>query len=431
MSVTGTGTLSIRKQDLANSKKGAIGFQQLVAAHQATAGATGFNINSLTPPPDMVAAGFVQPSLSQIAAAKMLFNRKNLKLISSAKGELVDFLSYFVTTNNQIVFNGWTAEADEIFTIIINNAPISGAQVVDAVALNATGTLLTGTTDFNVGTPYEVGKYINTQMGAVLVFVNGVLQFRNVGNVTAAPGADGNYQEVNPGGGLGTIIRFNQTFPNEVPVVVIGNGLLVNQPTDTQNSVIQNLAGSLDSVISTVAVLAGVPTTNFKASPSNIDLKAFGDRVLTLETASSSYGSLRLNTANGYGSPATRIRRFTNVVFNQGSGFTYADSASLGATVTITANGIYSFSYTDEFSVDASMGLTKNVTAGEAAGNVVSVPVAKRLAVVSSSAASRMAEASWTGYLVIGDVVTPHADASTSSGSPDRASFSVQRLSLN
>jgi hypothetical protein len=315
MSITGTNSLSIRKMDIANSKKGAIGFQQLVAAHQATVGATGFNINSLTAPPDMVAAGFVQPSLSQIAAAKMLFNRKNLKLISSAKGELVDFLSYFVTTNNQIVFNGWTAEDGEIFTIIINNAPISGAQVVDAVALNATGTLLTGTTDFNVGTPYEVGKYINTQMGAVLVFLDGVLQFRNTGNATATPSADGNYQEVNPGGGLGVIIRFNVAPTVDVPVSVISNGLLVNQPTDTQNAVIQNLAGSLDSVIATVAVLAGVPTTNYKSSPSNVDLKQFGDKVVTLET---SYPARKvLGDTTGVAVPAGYIGEIIEVTGTQ------------------------------------------------------------------------------------------------------------------
>lgn len=283
MSVIGTGSLSLRKSDTLQSKKGAIGFTQLVAAHQASAGDTGFNLNNLTAPPDMVAVGFVQPPLEQISSAKMLFNRKNLKLISSEKGELIDFLSYFVTTNNQIVFNSWTASDGEIFTIIINNAPVTGMRTVDASPLNATGTLTAGQADFAVGVPYEVGKYPNYQVGAVLVFVDGRLQFRNVGNATASPSADGNYEEVNPGGGLGVIIRFNQAFPGDVPVTVISNGLLVHQPIDSQMAVLEKLSGTVDSLVATTAVLAGVPETNFQANPSNVDLKAFGDRMLGLE----------------------------------------------------------------------------------------------------------------------------------------------------
>ena len=49
---------------------------------------------------------------------------------------------------------------------------------------------------------------------------------------------------------------------------------------------------------------------------------------------------VRLNTANGYGSTNTKIRRFTNIVNNVGTDITYADSATLGNTFTINANGV-------------------------------------------------------------------------------------------
>src|SRR5574343_66244 len=72
---------------------------------------------------------------------------------------------------------------------------------------------------------------------------------------------------------------------------------------------------------------------------------------------------VRLNTANGYGSTNTKIRRFTNVVTNQGSDITYTDSATLGASFTINTAGVYAVSYGDQFSGTASMGLSLNTTA--------------------------------------------------------------------
>jgi hypothetical protein len=53
---------------------------------------------------------------------------------------------------------------------------------------------------------------------------------------------------------------------------------------------------------------------------------------------------VRLHTDNGTGSTNTAIRRYTTTVTNQGSDITYTDSATLGASFTINANGVYAIS---------------------------------------------------------------------------------------
>ena len=71
---------------------------------------------------------------------------------------------------------------------------------------------------------------------------------------------------------------------------------------------------------------------------------------------------VRLNTANGYGSTNTKIRRFTNIVDNVGTDITYADSATLGGTFTINTSGVYSVSFSDQFNAAAWTGLSINST---------------------------------------------------------------------
>ena len=285
MATIGNGSLSIRKKDLENQKNLALSFRNTVFAHKATAGDTSIDLTALTTPTELTSLGFVQPSLNEITAGKLLFNRKNLKLISSLKGELVDYLSYRVVGNTRIVFEGFEAEEGEIFTGTISPAPSTGNQVVDASPLIQTGTLDSGESDFTVGQAFEIQKYPNEQVGAVLVFLDGVLQYRNVGNATAAPGADGNYQEVAAGPGLANIIRFNVVDAvNDRAVTVISNGLLVTSPTDSRDQVIESLATQIDTIIPDLALVAGTSTSKYQSSPNQVDLAAFGTRVHQLET---------------------------------------------------------------------------------------------------------------------------------------------------
>lgn len=284
MSLSGKASLSIRKKDVQEQKSLALGFKNLVFAHKATAGETGININSLVAPSEMSSVGFVNPSVSDLQAANMMFYRKNLRITSSLKGVLMDYLSYNVATNSQINFNGFTAEDGEIFVCHIDYKPITSQMVVDGRSISVTGELAVGVTDFNVGTPFEVGKnYQSAQVGAVLVFRNGQIQARNSNN--SSTNLDGNYYEVDGGNGLGSVIRFN-TAPSVQAdnIMVVSNGLLVERPTGSMMAEVESLAGQIDAMIPVLSAVSGQPTSAFQAAPHNVDLRTFGDRVIAAET---------------------------------------------------------------------------------------------------------------------------------------------------
>lgn len=283
MALTGKGALSLRKKDLENSKSSALGYTNLIFAHKCSGGETGIDLTALIVPTEMSSVGFVNPSVSAMAEAKIKFFRRNLRLKSSARPELIDFLSYDIATSSRINFIGFTALPGEIFVGILDTNPKTNLLAVDAQPVISSGPLLASTVDYNVGIPFKTGEHISTQVGSVLVFKDGIQQFRNANNALAAPSADGNYQEIDAGGGLGVIIRFNVPDASPHNILVFNPGL-AERPDGSMMAVIENLAGQLDRVIPTVAGLAGVPPTNFQSAPNSVDLKAFGDQVYDHET---------------------------------------------------------------------------------------------------------------------------------------------------
>jgi hypothetical protein len=280
MSISAKSSISIRKKDLQNQKDIALGFKKLVFAHKATLGDSAIDLTSLVTPSTEMPA-FVNPTAAELAAAKLLFNRKNLTLISSVKGALIDYVSYTVPTSSSIVFNGWTAEDGEIFYGLIDPVPTTGLRTVDASPLIKTGTLTMGDTEFVVGTAFELNKYPNEQTGAILVFVDGVLQARTVGN---SPSGDGNYYEMDAGGRVSNTIKFKSAFPADVSVMVVSNGLLVSSPSDSRDQVVESMAAQLDVVIEDLAAVAGNPESRYQAAPNQVDLAAFGNKVFEIIT---------------------------------------------------------------------------------------------------------------------------------------------------
>lgn len=141
---------------------------------------------------------------------------------------------------------------------------------------------------------------------------------------------------------------------------------------------------------------------------------------------SQSDSSVRLNTANGYGSTNNMIRRFSNTVQNIGSDIIYQDSATLGASFTAVTSGIYSISYNDQISSASFLGISLNTTAPTTAIN--SIPVAEVL-VSSASASANLSEAmSWTGYLNAGDVIRPHDSGQSSGASTTVVQFTMAKV---
>lgn len=164
---------------------------------------------------------------------------------------------------------------------------------------------------------------------------------------------------------------------------------------------------------------------NFTLSLTETSIPANFSNVLPQWSQSDS--SVRLNTANGYGSTNTAIRRFTNTVDNLGSSITYSDSASLGASFLINEDGNYTITYNDVFSAGASMGLSKNTT--QPTTNIASLTnVSERLAVIQASAANIAQEVTWSGYLAKNDVVRAHTDSTSSSANPNQAQFTISKV---
>lgn len=135
---------------------------------------------------------------------------------------------------------------------------------------------------------------------------------------------------------------------------------------------------------------------------------------------------VRLNTANGYGSTNTVIRRFTTAVTNQGSDITYADSATLGATFTINTTGIYSVSYTDNFTAANTMGISLNSNQL----TTVIYSITQSAILMTSQAGSTPNGISWTGLLTAADVIRAHTTGAATGTNGGAAStfFTIVRV---
>lgn len=135
---------------------------------------------------------------------------------------------------------------------------------------------------------------------------------------------------------------------------------------------------------------------------------------------------VRLNTANGYGSTNTMIRRFTNTVTNQGSDITYADSATLGASFTINTNGVYAITYCGgPNSANGQTGVSLNSTQLTTA--ISGIAVSDRLCVDQAYIATANTACGWTGYLAAGSIVRAHDDA-VASGVAAQYLFTITRV---
>lgn len=134
-----------------------------------------------------------------------------------------------------------------------------------------------------------------------------------------------------------------------------------------------------------------------------------------------------LHTGNGHGSTGTKARRFTTALVNTGDAMTYADSGTAGGSITINADGIYSFAFGDANSGgDAHAGITVN--APVLTDNVTSSSViAYRLGQYAMAATGDVALCSITAKLSVGDVVRAHTNGANDSAS-DSCLFSAQKI---
>ena len=269
MSVIGKGQLSLRKKDVVQQKSIGVGFTKIMFAHEASGGESEVNLASLSIPSGLSSNGFQQPSLNQLLELNLLFYRKNLTLISSLRGVLMDFLAYNVISNTQVRFLDFTLEAGEIITGIVDPAPKNDLLVVDGEATVTTGVLDVGETDFSVTTPFEINKHPNSQMGAVKVYRDGKLQARCVGNNLTN---EGNYIEVAGNDSLSSLIRFKNAPSSQADnIIVTSHGTLVERPNGSMMAVIENNSNDIDALKSREWNQAGFYSSG-TASPSTTSI---------------------------------------------------------------------------------------------------------------------------------------------------------------
>jgi len=131
----------------------------------------------------------------------------------------------------------------------------------------------------------------------------------------------------------------------------------------------------------------------------------------------------RVQTANGYGSTNTKIRRFTTVLENTGI---YVDSATLGAKFTIPVDGKYFIGYADQFNVGSSFGVSLNSTQLTTSINAIT-----QADILMGSATSAGDYSNTVGVcvnLLAGDVIRPHTAGAPSGVSTWAESFIILRI---
>jgi hypothetical protein len=146
----------------------------------------------------------------------------------------------------------------------------------------------------------------------------------------------------------------------------------------------------------------------------------------TLPQFSESDSSVRVDTANGYGSTGTKIRRFSNVRDNIGTDIEYADSATNGASFRVVTAGTYNISYTDNFSAQGLLGISKNASSLTTSSQ--SLPTNETLAIASTIGANQPASASWEGYLNVGDIIRPQTEGQAVGATSSAVKFTISKV---
>jgi hypothetical protein len=204
--------------------------------------------------------------------------------------ELEQYSDYTISSSMTIQLIGNIADLggalqDEVFTGEISNVPANSVFVADAEIKTRTYTLGVGQSVLNLGAEYKVGVNLleGSQIGSIKIHRDGMLLMRNVGNVVAAPAADGNYHEVDAGGGFGSTIEVNNAPTVQAAEIIVEFGLV--GPSDLSLiGDIEAIQGQQLAIAEDLAIATGNPLTNYlTANPSTVERRAFGDSVLKLE----------------------------------------------------------------------------------------------------------------------------------------------------
>lgn len=302
MSSIAKSSISLSKKDLTKSRKTLIASRNIVFYHKTVGGETTIDLNNLSMPSEMPTQ--VQATAEEISSARLAIFKKNLKLVSSANGELIQGLDYLVLDSYTISLIGpyqtIGAEAAEIFIGTVVGSPMSDLTVVSTRDIVKTYVLPIGQTTLNLGQEYQIGTNTLENIGSMKVWVNGVLALR---------GQD--YIEVEAGDtGYGSTIEFLSAPVGIDWQIVVDFGVRAITDTDAMGT-IESLSGSVKRIADDLAVVAGTSANDYlTANPSEIERRTFGDMVLDFlgriaglelitREAFSSYSSPNISNTHG------------------------------------------------------------------------------------------------------------------------------------
>ena len=131
---------------------------------------------------------------------------------------------------------------------------------------------------------------------------------------------------------------------------------------------------------------------------------------------------------NGRGSTNTCIRRFTTVRTNVGTAIVYSDSATLGASFTISLAGIYAISYADYAASMQPLGISLNST--QLTTTVTSIAAADVLGFTYCLGNGVSNTVTVLARLSPGDVIRPHEGGVNNAVQASHCTFSVMRIGV-
>lgn len=425
-SIIGKENISYRKLRVPETTQGPSCPQSIQFAHKFTGGETSFSLLSLTTPTAEL-PGFTNPSPAVLAGTGLNANPNALRLTLSSAGQLIPYNNYRVY-GTTVVFVGALGSTGVpagavIFGEVTTLAP-NPLVVGDGRFIRKSYTLASGQATLNLGFAYKIGVGLGAgdQIGEIKVYRGGVLQMRNVGNATAAPGADGNYQEVDAGNGYGTSITFNAAASGQDEAIIVEMGYQLSSGNLQIWSELERLQGALYAIATDAAVGFGNPISNYlSANATELERRAFGDQVFSHETRvtvleNKKTEDLRMNTLAGHGSTNNKIPYYTNTAKNTLSTLaTMQNSATLGFSVTMLKRCKVTMAATLRCDDNNMSGISLNST--QLTTTFDGVNVADRLAVIYTATGadgSVVGPAVYAGILEPGDVVRPHTQGNSS-----------------
>jgi hypothetical protein len=146
-----------------------------------------------------------------------------------------------------------------------------------------------------------------------------------------------------------------------------------------------------------------------------VEIMCDGSNWVVINKGIGAGSELRVHTGNGHGSTRTKVRRFTTTATNTGGAFTYADSSTNGASVTINVDGRYCVMFTNDANGSGDgnnrFGVSLNSTgSGTTDYDSLAATAWLGMANIGDESGELTNTSVWTGPLSASDVLMPHDD---------------------